>query len=141
MTMAEWDNTKVDVKNYVQRLKKRYRILGAPSVLMLNPSGEVITRYRGYKRGDADYFWGLIKQGHASSEAAYKSWRADLENKGYREWKGSQGKKVFAKLANYSDGTLVLIEPGGERYKTTEDKLSSGDKKWIARQKEMRGIE
>ena len=130
-----------NLKDYVKRLKKRYKILGAPSVLMLNPSGEVIARYRGYKRGDADYFWGLIKQGEASSSHAYKSWRQGLEEKGYREWEGRRGKKVFAKLANYSNGTLILIEPGGERYKTTEDKLSSKDKKWIADQKAMRGIE
>jgi len=130
-----------NLKTYVKSLKKRYKILGAPSVLMLNPSGEVIARYRGYKRGEADYYWGLIKQGEASSANAYKTWRKELENKGYREWEGHRGKKVFAKLANYSKGTLVLIEPGGERYKTTEGKLSSKDKKWIAEQKALRGIE
>jgi thioredoxin-related protein len=130
-----------NLKDYVKRLKKRYRILGAPSVLMLNPSGEVIARYRGYKRGEADYFWGLIKQGEVVSSHAYKSWRKDLENKGYREWEGTLGNKVFAKLVNYSNGVLVLIEPGGERYKTTEGKLSSKDKKWIAEQKALRGIE
>lgn len=130
-----------ELKTYVKLLKKRYKILGAPSVLMLNPSGEVISRYRGYKRGEADYYWGLIKQGEAASAYAYKSWRAGLEGKGYREWEGHRGKKVFAKLANYSNGTLVLIEPGGERYKTTEAKLSSKDKKWIAEQKAVRGIE
>ncbi len=130
-----------DLKTYVKNLKKRYKILGAPSVLMLNPSGEVIARYRGYKRGEADYYWGLIKQGEASSANAYQTWRKELEKKGYREWEGQQGRKVFAKLANYSKGTLVLIEPGGERYKTTEGKLSSKDKKWIADQKDLRGIE
>ncbi len=141
MTMEEWDNAKAAVRDYVKRLKKRYKILGHPSVLMLNPSGEVIARYRGYKRGDADYFWGLIKQGEASSSAAYESWRKDLEGKGYREWEGRRGEKVFAKLVNYSEGTLFLIEPGGNRYKTTEEKLSSKDRKWIAEQKAMRGIE
>ena len=130
-----------DMKDYVQRLKKRYKILGAPSVLMLNPSGEVIARYRGYKRGDADYFWGLIKQGEASSAAAYQSWRDGLEDKGYREWQSQDGKKVFAKLVNYSQGTLILIEPGGERYKTTEARLSSVDQSWIAQQKNFRGIQ
>ena len=130
-----------ELKTYVKGLKKRYKILGAPSVLMLNPSGEVIARYRGYKRGEADYYWGLIRQGEVASSHAYKSWRQGLEGKGYREWEGSRGKKVFAKLANYSDGTLVLIEPGGERYRTTESKLSSKDKKWLAEQKAVRGIE
>lgn len=130
-----------ELKTYVKKLKKRYKVLGSPSVLLLNPSGEVISRYRGYKRGEADYYWGLIKQGEAASSHAYKSWRQSLEGKGYREWEGHRGRKVFAKLANYSGGTLVLIEPGGERYKTSEARLSSRDRKWIEEQKAMRGIE
>lgn len=130
-----------EMKDYVKRLKKRYRILGQPSVLMLNPGGEVMARYRGYKRGDADYFWGLIKQGVASSEAANREWRKSLEAKGYREWEGKRGRKVFAKLVSYSKGTLLLIEPGGERYRTDESSLSKGDRQWIAEQKALRGIQ
>lgn len=129
------------IKDYVKSMKKRYRILGHPSVLMLNPSGEVITRYRGFKRGEGEFFWGLIKQGAASSEAAHSEWRKGLEKKGYREWNGKAGRKVFAKLAQYSKGKLVLIEPGGERYKTDETSLSKDDRRWIEDQKEMRGIE
>lgn len=141
MTMDEWQNAKVDIGNYVKRIKKRYRVLGHPSLLMLNPSGEVIARYRGYKRGDKNYFWGLIKQGVASSEAAYRDWRQGLEKKGYRDWQGGSGRKVFAKLVSYSKGTLILIEPGGERFRTQEDNLSKDDNKWIAEQKALRGIE
>ncbi len=141
LTLDQKITRQTELRNYVARLKKRYRVLGNPSVLMLNPSGEVITRYRGYKRGEADFFWGLIKQGVASSEAAYGDWRKGLEKKGYREWRGSGGKKVFARLDSYSKGTLFLIEPGGERYKTDESSLSKDDRKWIADQKAMRGIE
>ncbi|QTN32623.1 thioredoxin family protein [Akkermansiaceae bacterium] len=141
LSLDEKITRQTDLRNYVKRLKKRYRILGHPSVLMLNPSGEVITRYRGYKRGDADFYWGLIKQGVASSQAAYADWRKGLEKKGYREWEGHRGNKVFAKLASYSNGTLILIEPGGERYKTDESRLSKADRKWIAEQKAMRGIQ
>ena len=130
-----------EIRTYVARMKKRYRVLGQPSVLLLNPSGEVITRYRGYKKGEADFFWGLIKQGVFSSQTAYGEWRKGLEKKGYREWRGAGGRKVFAKLASYSKGTLVLIEPGGERYRTTESKLSEEDRKWIADQKALRGIQ
>lgn len=131
----------VEIKDYVKRMKKRYRILGHPSVIMLNPSGEVIARYRGYKRGDTDYYWGLIRQGVASSESAYRDWRKGLEVKGYREWRGESGRKVFAKLLSYSKGTLILIEPGGERFRTREENLSKDDRKWIEEQKALRGIE
>jgi hypothetical protein len=141
LSLDEKITRQTDLRNYVKRLKKRYRVLGHPSVLMLNPSGEVMTRYRGYRGGDADYFWGLIKQGVVSSEAAYASWRKGLEKKGYREWRGKGARKVFAKLVSYSKGTLILIEPGGGRYKTDESRLSRGDRKWIEEQKALRGIE
>ena len=141
LSMDEKISRESRIKDYVKRLKKRYRILGHPSVLMLNPSGEVMTRYRGYKRGEADFFWGVIKQGVASSEAAYESWRKDLEKKGYREWRGKGGRKILAKLAQYSEGTLILIEPGGERYRTHESSLSKNDRQWIEEQKKLRGIE
>lgn len=140
LSLDEKITRQTDLKRYVVRMKKRYKILGHPSVLMLNPGGEVIGRYRGYKRGDADYFWGLIKQGEVASSTAYISWRKNLEGKGYREWQDQKGRKVFAKLVSYSKGTLVLIEPGGERYKTHESKLCKNDRQWIDGQKTLRGI-
>jgi thioredoxin-related protein len=141
LSLDEKVSREAEIKSYVKRMKKRYRVLGHPSVLMLNPSGEVIARYRGYQRGDKDYFWGLIRQGVASSEAAYRDWRKGLEKKGYREWRGNGGHKVFARLVSYSKGTLILIEPGGERFRTQENNLSKEDRKWLADQKTLRGIE
>ena len=130
-----------EMRGYVARLKKRYRVLGHPSVLMLNASGEVIEKLRGYKRGDADYFWGLIKQNTIAARISSEKWRKELEAKGYRDWRGGSGRKVFAKLASYSKGTLILIEPGGERFRTQENNLSKEDRKWLADQKALRGIE
>lgn len=128
------------LKGYVASLKKRYKILGAPVLLLLNPSGEVIGRYRGYKRGESDYTWGLIRQGEASSAAAYESWRSGLVKKGYRDWSDRKGRKVFAKLTGYSNGTLTLIQPDGTRCKTQESRLSGADQDWIAEQKKLRGL-
>lgn len=139
MTMDDWDNQKSAISAYVKRMKKQYRVLGHPTVLMLNPSGEVLWKDTGYQRGQADFFWGLIKQNQAASTAAYQSWRKNLENKGYREWSGTGNRKVFAKLISYSKGTLILVEPGGVRYKTRESRLSSADRKWIEQQKALRG--
>jgi hypothetical protein len=130
----------VRLKTYVAAMKKRYKVLGNPYVIMLNPSGSVILRHPGYKRGDADYFWGLLKQGEVASAHAHKSWRSSLEKKGYREWRDRKGRVVFAKLTNYSDGTLTLIEPDGTRCRTSEKKLSDEDRDWIDEQKRLRGI-
>jgi len=141
LSLGEKETRLVDIKNYVTSMKKRYKVLGQPSVLMLNPSGEVIGRYRGYKRGEADYFWGLIKHGEAVSANAYQSWRAGLEKKGYREWQDRKERKVFAKLTGYSNGTLTLIEPDGTRSRTQENLLSDKDRAWIADQKKPRNLQ
>jgi len=129
------------MKSAALAMKKRYKVLGHPTLILLNPSGEVVGKYRGYKRGDADFTWGLIKQGEIGAMTAHRSWRKDLEKKGYREWQDNKGRKVFAKLVSYHKGDLVLIEPDGLRSKTKEDRLSSQDREWIKQQKMLRGIE
>ena len=141
MTMDDWNNKKSNIQDYVKRMKKQYRVLGHPTVLLLNPSGEVLWKDTGYKRGQSDFYWGLIKQNEVASSSAYKSWRKGLEGKGYREWKGKGSRKVFAKLLSYAKGKLILVEPGGVRYKTDESRLSSNDRKWIDQQKALRGIQ
>jgi len=141
ISLREKVDRQVEIKNYVKRLKKRYKALGHPTLVMLNASGEVLWKETGYKRGEADYIWGLIKQGDVASSHQYKAWRKNLESKGYREWEGKSGREVFAKLVSYSKGTLILIEPGGERYKTNESKLSNSDRRWIEDQKALRGIQ
>jgi hypothetical protein len=140
ISLDEEETRRADVRSYTRALKKRYKVLGAPTLLLLNPSGEVIGRYRGYKRGQADYTWGLIKHGEAVSANARKEWRASLETKGYREWRDRKDRTVFAKLTAYSDGTLTLIEPDGTRSKTHENKLCDEDQNWLVQQKKNRGL-
>ena len=130
----------IDIKNYVAGLKKRYKVLGHPTLILLNPSGEVIGRYVGYQRGSADTTWGLIKHGETVSSRAYATWRADLEKKGYRDWQDRHGRKVFAKLVAYTKGELTLIEPDGARARTQEDKLGDADRSWLAEQKKLHTV-
>jgi hypothetical protein len=138
--LDEKETLRVDMQNHVAKLKKQYRVLGHPSVLMLGPGGEIIGRYRGYKRGEADYLWGQIKHAEAVANDTRRQWRADLEAKGYREWKDRSGRSVFAKLTGYANGNLTLIEPDGTRSRTREDRLSDSDRTWIAEQKKLRGM-
>lgn len=140
LTLDEKQNRLVDLKNYVERIKKQYKILGQPCLLLLNPSGEVIGRYRGYQRGQGEYYWGLLKHGEAVSANAYKEWKTALEKKGYREWKDRKDRKVLARLIHYSNGTLTFIEPDGTRSRTQEEKLCDEDRAWIAEQKRLRGL-
>jgi len=131
---------RIEVKSYYAELKKRYKVMGYPSLIMLSPSGEVIGRYRGYKRGDAEFLWGQLKHAEAISMEAYKGWRAGLEKKGYREWQDRKERKVFARLTSYSNGLLTLIEPDGTRSSTQEASLSDKDQAWIAAQKKLKRL-
>ena len=138
LSLGERETMRVDVKNYVKSLKKQYKILGYPSMILLSPSAEVLGRYRGYDRGESDFTWGLIRQGVAASADTYRAWRASLEKKGYREWHDRKGRSVLAKLMNYHEGTLILIEPDGARSKTHERELSAEDRQWLEEQKKLR---
>jgi hypothetical protein len=129
------------ISGYNSDLKKRYKVLGYPTLIMLNSSGEVVGTYRGYKRGNAAFLWGQLKQAEAASLATYKTWRKGLENKGYREWKDRKDRKVFARLTSYSKGTLIFIEPDGTRSRTEETNLSDVDRAWVSDQKKLRRIE
>jgi hypothetical protein len=46
---------------------------------------------------------------------------------------------VYAKLARYSGGEMILIEPDGKRLKALEKNLSGVDRAWIAAEKAKRG--
>lgn len=141
LSLGEKESRLVEIKNYVARMKKTYKALGYPTVILLNPSGEVIGRYRGFKRGEAEYFWGQLKHGVDVSANAYQIWRADLEKKGYREWQDRKDRKVFAKLTGYANATLTLIEPDGTRSQTQEKLLSDKDRAWITEQKKLRNLQ
>jgi thioredoxin-related protein len=140
MSFDEADEKAYAVKTQAEALKKRYRVLGFPALVVLKPGGETLGHIRGYNSGDAPLVWGRLKHMASIASQSYRQWRADLETKGYREWKNPAGRAIFAKLAHYHDGTVVLIDPEGTRFRTHESKLSQADQDWIAEQKQLRGI-
>jgi thioredoxin-related protein len=140
LSLDEVATKEANMRAYVAELKKRYKILGHPSVLILSPGGEVLGRYKGYRSGDAEFFWGLLRQGDIVAQKRFAEWRTGLEKKGYREWQDRSGRKVFAKLLAYADGKLLLVEPDGQRSRTQELRLSDADRDWIKQQKAMRGL-
>jgi thioredoxin-related protein len=140
MSVDEAETRRVNIRNYAANLKKRYRAFGHPTVVMCDSSGAVLTKYRGYKRGEANLFFGKIKHSEAVAANSHKQWRGKLEEKGYRDWTDRRGRKFFAKLAAYSKGTLILVEPDGTRARTSENKLSDEDRKWIEERKRLRGL-
>lgn len=140
LSIDESTTKEINQRNYVTDMKRRFKVLGNPTLLIVNPGGEVIGRYKGYKSGQAEFTWGLLRQGEVASRKSLGDWRSGLEKKGYREWEDRSGRKVFAKLVSYSNGELQLVEPDGQRSKTPENRLSDDDRGWIKQQKELRGL-
>ncbi|MFT3992598.1 MAG: thioredoxin family protein [Luteolibacter sp.] len=141
LSLADSNTAESNRRAYVQELNKRYKILGYPGLIMVDPSGAVVARFRGYKRGEGNYVWGQIKHNQGVVAERYRSWREGLEKKGYREWQDRKGRKVFAKLKSYANGQLVLVEPDGTVSRAKESVFSDQDQDWIKEQKKMRGIQ
>jgi thioredoxin-related protein len=123
---------------YNKAIKERYKVMGYPTLIMLSPSGAVLGRYIGYKRGQSEFLWGQLKHAEAVSTHSYQEWRTGLEKRDYREWQDLKGRKLFAKLTSYSKGKLTFIEPDGARSQTHESHLSEKDRAWISEQKKLR---
>ena len=138
LTLDQEQTLRVEFTKYVRKLKKHYKVLGYPSLVVIDPQGRVVGNYRGYKKGQADLTWGRLRQALAVSDAGYRAWRQQLESRGYREWKDLQGRKIIAKLVRYDKGTLHFVEPDGSRSKVHERTLSAADRQWIEEQKAKR---
>ena len=134
---SKLENESARKAEWVESLKKRYKVLGQPTLLVLTPNGEVTGRYKGYQRGKADFKWGQIRQGHRLAQDSHEKWRQAREKDGYRTWTGHRGRQVFAKLRYYRDGRLLLVEPDGTCFQTRLDRLSSSDKSWVLEQKRL----
>lgn len=120
---------------YIEKLKRRYNVHGHPTVVMVSPWGAVLQSYRGYQKGNADYYWGRIKQALIQAEKEYGAWREKLEKRGYRMWESRDGRRMFAKLYRFRPGKVTLIDPDGQRGTTSIRKLSDADQAWIILQK------
>ncbi len=122
-------------KQYVEKLKKRFGVHGHPTVLVLMPGGEVLARYRGYKKGDSGYYFARIKQAVTKAEEDYGKWREKYEKRGYRLWTSRDGRKTFAKLLRFRPGAVTLVDPDGKRGTTSFKRLSDADQAWVMQEK------
>lgn len=128
---GEDENETLQMKAYLATLKKRYKVGGLPTVLVMAPDGTVTGRYKGYKRGSGDFYFGRIKNATQTAENQTEEWMASMEKKGYRVWKDRKDRQIFAKLLRYLKGELLLVEPSGKRIKAKEKELSDDDQLWI----------
>jgi hypothetical protein len=138
--LGEIGDSETRQRAYLEQLKKQYRVLGLPAVIVVSPSKGVLAQYRGYKKGNSSEYFGQLKNLVLTHEHNYAVWKRSMAAKGYRQWNGKNGQSLFAKLARYRNGELLLIEPDGKKLKTNESQLSSADRKWIAEAKARREV-
>ncbi len=140
MARGEKYDKEVSSQDYVEQMKKKYKALGTPVVVVLSPRGEVLGKYRGYSKGQADFFWGQLKHAINVGTNDYQSWMKKLEKQGHRRWHDKQGRSLVARLVSYHAGEMIMVEPDGNRFRTKEQSLSREDQEWIAAEKKKRGI-
>ena len=140
MARGEKYDKEVSAQEYVEQMKKKYKVLGSPVVIMLSPRGELLAKYRGYIKGQSEFFWGQLKHSVNVGEHDYQNWMKKLEKQGYRRWHDKQGRTLVARLVSYYNGEMVMVEPDGNRFRTKESNLSKDDQEWIAAEKKKRGI-
>lgn len=137
---GETEDEELRKKAYLESLKKRYKANGLPLVLVMAPDGTVTGRYRGYKRGEPDFYFGRIKSAVQVAAQHQEEWVKKMEREGYRRWTGKRGNTIFARLLRYREGELLLVEPDGRKFKAAEKNLSDEDRLWIQSQKAKRGL-
>lgn len=129
----------IQKRNYAQKLKKQFSVLGLPTVVILAPDGSVHKKLRGYKRGRKSAYLTEMKNAALTIEHNHDVWKRRMFRKGFREWKGKNDQVVMAKMTRYRDGILTLVEPDGARFRTAEKGLSRADRDWIKAEKKRLG--
>jgi thioredoxin-related protein len=135
MNIGKYNDLVIRRRNYILKLKKRYKVSGYPTVLILSPGGKVVARYRGYKKNSSDYYWGRMKHDVEKAEEDYGAWREKMEKRGYRMWTSRDGRQTFAKLYRFKPGKVTLIDPDGHRGTSSFRKLCDADQAWIMLEK------
>ncbi len=138
---VRFEGEEIDRRNYAKKLKKQYRVLGYPTLVLLQPDGGVYFSERGYSRGGDSELWGKLKDAALTIEHNREVYERKLARKGYREWTGTKRGLVFAKLSRFDEksGAVWLTEPDGNVVKTSTKLISKGDRGWILAEKERRG--
>jgi hypothetical protein len=136
----KFDN-EVTEQQYVAEMKKKYKALGNPTVIMLSPMGERLAKYTGFKKGQGEFFWGQLKHSSSVGKEEYAVWMKKLEKQGFRRWTDHDDRTLVARLISYNKGWMVMVEPDGNRFRTKESQLCDADQTWILEEKKKRGIQ
>jgi len=135
---GENEDDRLRKRDYLEKLKERYRVLGTPAVRVMAPDGTVTGRYRGYQPSYGKFYFDRMKRDVEAARRHHEEWVAHQKRRGYRTWTDDQGRTLFAKLLRYLEGEMILAEPDGRRVRALERNLSAADRAWIEREKGKR---
>ncbi len=116
----------------IDRLARRYGLRHYPALVVLSPRGKITARIDGYDGYIADVE-GELMQGVETAEKSYKQYKAELRQRGYRDWKSRKGETLFAKLQRYDEANsaVYLREPGGRVSRTRLERFCKADVEYL----------
>lgn len=125
-------------RRYVEGLKKQYKALGVPTVVVLTADGQYVHRETGYVKGRTEFYLDQLKFRVEQAQGEYLATRERYKKRGFRDWRSAKGTTLFAKLLLYRDGKLLLERLDKERVVVEERLLDKENRDWIAEQKNAR---
>lgn len=124
---------------YNEKLRRKYKVLGYPTIILQMPDGRIKRTMRGFTNADSELYFGQLQGDVKEAQEEIASWRASLQAKGYRDWKSRDGASIFCKLVKYTPERVTLVNAMGRRYKVPVSRLSAADQAWLEAEKGRRG--
>ena len=122
---------KIRKQKYITQMKEKYKVQGSPYAVLQLPDGSVVSRYRGYKQGNQDFYFGRLQNDVKLHQKSIDAWTSDMERKGYRMWTNRKGRTIFAKPTGFKQSRVSLVEPDGRKSQVHISDLSDDDKTFI----------
>lgn len=113
----------------INSLARRYGLRRKPALAVISPDGQLMDKVDGFD-GFLDEVRSTIEHGVEASEKKEQAYRAELVQKGYRDWTNARGdKRLFARLHRMDEiqGMVYFKEPGGKISHTPLQNLSQED--------------
>ncbi|MDF1815222.1 MAG: hypothetical protein P1V20_23685 [Verrucomicrobiales bacterium] len=117
-----------DAPKSMQWAKKEFKVAGYPSVLIFSPKGDVERSLRGYRKGRPVDYFNNLKQACAPTLTELKMKKDSFARHGYREWRNSEGKGLFAKFVRRDDYLMTLRDATGREWTIAISQLAAEDR-------------
>lgn len=121
-------STKLKKQN--AQLKQKFGIRGFPTVLLLDPQGELLAR-TGYRKGGAsayvEHLETILAPHRKKLSAAGNAQQGKNQEADLREWTDSRNRKLRGKLVKLTETNVTLRNGAGKEVAVPRDKLSWWD--------------